>query len=161
MGQTILIVEDDKDLRENICSILQNEGFQTTEAQNGTQALDKLLPSVSLVILDIMMPGLNGYQTCLEIRKSTNVPILFLSARTQESDKTLGFSSGGDDYLAKPFSYAELVSRAKAMIRRYQVYQGKPAQPSQPDKITYHQLQLDELTQEVTKNGLTCGINRY
>ena len=62
------------------------------------------------------MPGLNGYQTCLEIRKSTNVPILFLSARTQESDKTLGFSSGGDDYLAKPFSYAELVSRAKAMI---------------------------------------------
>ena len=91
MGQTILIVEDDKDLRENICSILQNEGFQTTEAQNGTQALDKLLPSVSLVILDIMMPGLNGYQTCLEIRKSTNVPILFLSARTQESDKTLWF----------------------------------------------------------------------
>ena len=158
MGQTILIVEDDKDLRENICSILQNEGFQTTEAQNGTQALDKLLPSVSLVILDIMMPGLNGYQTCLEIRKSTNVPILFLSARTQESDKTLGFSSGGDDYLAKPFSYAELVSRAKAMIRRYQVYQGKPAQPSQPDKITYHQLQLDELTQEVTKNGIPVEL---
>ena len=91
MGQTILIVEDDKDLRENICSILQNEGFQTTEAQNGTQALDKLLPSVSLVILDIMMPGLNGYQTCVEMRKLTNAPILFLSARTQESDKTLGF----------------------------------------------------------------------
>lgn len=104
------------------------------------------------------MPGLNGYQTCLEIRKSTNVPILFLSARTQESDKTLGFSSGGDDYLAKPFSYAELVSRAKARIRRYQVYQGKPAQPSQPDKITYHQLQLDELTQEVTKNGLPVEL---
>ena len=64
MGQTILIVEDDKDLRENICSILQNEGFQTTEAQNGTQALDKLLPSVSLVILDIMMPGISGIETC-------------------------------------------------------------------------------------------------
>ena len=79
-------------------------------------------------------------------------------ARTQESDKTLGFSSGGDDYLAKPFSYAELVSRAKAMIRRYQVYQGKPAQPSQPDKITYHQLQLDELTQEVTKNGIPVEL---
>lgn len=104
------------------------------------------------------MPGLNGYQTCVEMRKLTNAPILFLSARTQESDKTLGFSSGGDDYLAKPFSYAELVSRAKAMIRRYQVYQGKPAQPSQPDKITYHQLQLDELTQEVTKNGIPVEL---
>ena len=81
--------------------------------------------SFDLIILDIMMPGLNGYQTCLEIRKISNAPILFLSARTQESDKTLGFSSGGDDYLAKPFSYAELVSRAKALLRRYQVYQGR------------------------------------
>ena len=63
--------------------------------------------SFDLIILDIMMPGLNGYQTCLEIRKISNAPILFLSARTQESDKTLGFSSGGDDYLAKPFSYAD------------------------------------------------------
>ena len=158
MGQTILIVEDDKDLRENICSILQNEGFQTTEAQNGTQALDKLLPSVSLVILDIMMPGLNGYQTCVEMRKLTNAPILFLSARTQESDKTLGFSSGGDDYLAKPFSYAELVSRAKALIRRYQIYQGKPDQPAQHSKITYHQLTLDERTQEVTKYGVPMEL---
>ena len=97
-----------------------------------------------------MMPGLNGYQTCVEMRKLTNAPILFLSARTQESDKTLGFSSGVDDYFAKPFSYAELVSRAKALIRRYQIYQGKPDQPAQHSKITYHQLTLDERTQEVT-----------
>ena len=78
-----------------------------------------------LIILDIMMPGMNGYQTCLEIRKMSNAPILFLSARTKDSDKTLGFSSGGDDYLPKPFSYNELLNRVKALIRRYHVYKGK------------------------------------
>ena len=114
--------------------------------------------SFDLIILDIMMPGLNGYQTCLEIRKISNAPILFLSARTQESDKTLGFSSGGDDYLAKPFSYAELVSRAKALLRRYQVYQGKPNVPTQTSTITYAHLTLKEQTQEVTKNGIPVDL---
>ena len=77
-----------------------------------------------LILLDVMMPGLNGYQTCMEIRKKSNVPILFLSARTQVEDKIMGFSSGGDDYLPKPFSYQELISRVKALVRRYHVYQG-------------------------------------
>lgn len=155
----ILIVDDNPEIREIIQILLSGEGFQVHEAANGTQALNLIKETpFDLIILDIMMPGLNGYQTCLEMRKITNAPILFLSARTQESDKTLGFSSGGDDYLAKPFSYAELVSRAKAMIRRYQVYQGKPEPPAQPSKITYHQLRLDELTQEVTKNGVPVEL---
>lgn len=72
-----------------------------------------------------MMPDMNGYQTCMEIRRLTNAPILFLSARTQDGDKTLGFASGGDDYLEKPFSYSELIARVKALLRRYQVYRGK------------------------------------
>ena len=118
MGQTILIVEDDKDLRENICSILQNEGFQTTEAQNGTQALDKLLPSVSLVILDIMMPGISGIETCQQIRSFSYVPILFLTARSSESNKAQGLYAGGDDYLTKPFSVLELAARIRSLLRR-------------------------------------------
>lgn len=155
----ILIVDDNPEIREIIQILLTGEGFQVHEAANGTQALSQLKENIfDLIILDIMMPGLNGYQTCVEIRKLTNAPILFLSARTQESDKTLGFSSGGDDYLAKPFSYAELVSRAKALIRRYQIYQGKPDQPAQHSKITYHQLTLDERTQEVTKNGIPVEL---
>ena len=98
----ILIADDNPEIREIIQILLSGEGFQVHEAASGTQALGMLKENTfDLIILDIMMPGLNGYQTCLEIRKSTNVPILFLSARTQESDKTLGFSSGGDDYLAK------------------------------------------------------------
>ena len=116
MEQTILIVEDDNDLRENICSILQNEGFQTLEAVNGTQALKKLIPSISLVILDIMMPGISGIETCQKIRNFSYVPILFLTARASESDKVHGFYAGGDDYLTKPFSYVELVARVRALL---------------------------------------------
>jgi len=122
MGQTILIVEDDNDLRENICSILQNEGFQTLEAGNGTQALEKLAPSVSLVILDIMMPGISGIETCQKIRSFSYVPILFLTAKATESDKVHGFYVGGDDYLTKPFSYVELVARVRALLRRNEYY---------------------------------------
>lgn len=122
MRQTILIVEDDDDLRENICSILQNEGFQTLEATNGIQALEKLIPSISLVILDIMMPGISGIETCQKIRSFSYVPILFLTARAAESDKVHGFYAGGDDYLTKPFSYVELVARVRALLRRNEYY---------------------------------------
>lgn len=155
----ILIVDDNPEIREIIQILLSGEVYQVHEAANGHQALMLLRQtSFDLIILDIMMPGLNGYQTCLEIRKISNAPILFLSARTQESDKTLGFSSGGDDYLAKPFSYAELVSRAKALLRRYQVYQGKPTVPTQTSTITYAQLILKEQTQEVTKNEIPVDL---
>lgn len=122
----ILVVDDNPEIREIIQILLQGEGFLIEQAKNGIEALEMLGQQVfDLIILDIMMPGMNGYQTCLEIRKQSNAPILFLSAKGQESDKTLGFSSGGDDYLVKPFSYNELVSRSKALIRRYQVYKGK------------------------------------
>ena len=127
MEQTkILVVDDNPEIREILRILLENEAYEVTEADNGAAALIALsAESFDLIILDIMMPHLNGYQTCLKIRESSNAPILFLSAKTKESDKTLGFSSGGDDYLAKPFSYNELISRAKALIRRYRVYQGK------------------------------------
>lgn len=155
----ILIVDDNPEIREIIQILLSGEGYHVHEAANGQQALILLKQaSFDLIILDIMMPGMNGYQTCLEIRKITNAPILFLSARTKESDKTLGFSSGGDDYLAKPFSYAELVSRAKALLRRYQVYQGKPVSSPTPQTITYHDLELNENTQETWKCGIALDL---
>lgn len=100
----ILIVDDNPEIREIIHILLEGEGFEIQEAGDGQTALALTAElTFDLIILDIMMPGLNGYQTCLEIRKCSNAPILFLSARTKDSDKTLGFSSGGDDYLAKPF----------------------------------------------------------
>lgn len=123
----ILVVDDNPEIREILHILLSGEGYGICEAKNGTEAIEMTLEQpFDLIILDIMMPGMDGYHTCMEIRKNSNAPILFLSAKTQEGDKLLGFSSGGDDYLAKPFSYNELVSRVKALIRRYQVYQGKP-----------------------------------
>lgn len=122
----ILVVDDNSEIREVVNILLSGEGCEVSEAANGTRALEKIRKeSYDLIILDVMMPGMDGYQTCLEIRKSSNAPILFLSARSQVEDKNLGFSSGGDDYLPKPFSYSELVSRVKALLRRYHVYKGK------------------------------------
>lgn len=152
----ILVVDDNPEIREIIQILLTGEGFLVEEAKDGITALDKLKSqSFDLIILDIMMPGLNGYQTCLEIRRISNAPILFLSARTKDSDKTLGFSSGGDDYLAKPFSYNELISRSKALIRRYQVYKGKDtAAPASPSGILhFRNLEIDEVNEQVSSNG--------
>lgn len=161
----ILIVDDNPEIREIIHILLEGEGFCMEEASDGQQALTLTREmNFDLIILDIMMPGINGYQTCIEIRKNSNAPILFLSARTKDSDKTLGFSSGGDDYLAKPFSYNELISRSKALIRRYHVYRGKDAVPAKslPDTenermskepLIFHHLTIDEEKEAVTSDG--------
>ena len=128
-NSSILVVDDNPEIREIIQVLLGGEGYLVETAGNGVKALEMLSQrEYDLIILDIMMPGLDGYQTCRKMREESNAPILFLSARTKDSDKTLGFSSGGDDYLAKPFSYNELISRAKALIRRYQDYRGKEEQ---------------------------------
>ena len=101
--QTIMIVEDDPDIRDGVRILLSGEGYRILEAENGPRALSLLTPEVDLVILDIMMPGMSGLRVCEEIRKTSTVPILFLTAKSQESDKLLGLTAGGDDYLAKPF----------------------------------------------------------
>lgn len=121
----ILIVEDDADIREGVRILLESEDYTVEEAENGSQGLLLLSDDTDLVILDVMMPGISGLKTCEEIRKRSFVPILFLTAKAQESDKLIGLMAGGDDYLAKPFSYAELLGRVKALLRRYQVYRGK------------------------------------
>lgn len=160
----VLIVDDNPEIREIIHILLGGEGYDIEEAKNGNEAILKTKENAfDLIILDIMMPGMDGYHTCMEIRKESNAPILFLSAKTQEGDKMLGFSSGGDDYLAKPFSYNELVSRAKALIRRYQVYKGKQERRQIPadgqeassgkNTLRLHNLEIDEMSETVTRNG--------
>lgn len=150
----ILIVDDNPEIREIIHVLLEGEGFLIEEAADGETALQLTLEKdFDLIILDIMMPGKNGYQTCVSIRKNCNAPVLFLNARTQDSDKTLGFSSGGDDYLAKPFSYNELISRSKALIRRYLVYKGKEQPTSSKKILRYHHLEIHEEEQEVFADG--------
>lgn len=122
---TILLIEDDEDIRESIRILLESENYIIKEAENGRNGLELLSKDIDLVILDIMMPGISGLRTCEEIRKRSYVPVLFLTAKAQESDKLIGLMVGGDDYLPKPFSYAELLGRVKALVRRYNVYLGR------------------------------------
>lgn len=125
MATRILVADDNAEIREILRILLSNEGYEIIEAKDGNEVIEKYDSSIDLIILDIMMPNMNGYQTCLKIRETSNVPILFLTAKGLDSDKTLGFSSGADDYLSKPFSYSELTARVKALLRRWQVYKGK------------------------------------
>ena len=127
----ILIVDDVEANRFVLRDVIMEMGYRPVLTENGVQALkmvSRLKPQ--LVILDIAMPEMNGYAVCAELRKRYTVPILFLTAKSQDSDKTLGFSAGGDDYLVKPFSYNELMNRVKAILRRYYVYGAKTAEQS-------------------------------
>ena len=124
MGSRILIVDDNQEIREVVTVLLENEGYEVEEAGDGEAAIAKA-EDMDLIILDVMMPKMDGFKACRQIREVTNAPILFLTAKTMDQDKALGFSSGGDDYLAKPFSYNELIARVKALLRRYCIYKGK------------------------------------
>lgn len=156
----ILVVEDDAAIREGIRILLGGEGYTVLEAGSGEVALQQMSNAVDLVILDIMLPGMSGLQVCEELRKTSNVPILFLTAKSQEADKTHGLAAGADDYLAKPFSYAELIARVKALLRRYVVYRGK-AQAADRDSeliLTSGRLKIALDRNEVWKEGLPLDL---
>ncbi len=129
----ILIIEDEPEIREGIRILLGSEEYTFIEAGSGEEGLSLLTDEIDLVILDIMMPGPDGFEVCRRIRKTSAVPILFLSAKTQETDKLIGLTTGADDYLTKPFSYMELNARIKAMLRRYHVYRGREENGSVPE----------------------------
>lgn len=152
----VLIVEDDADIRDGVRILLESENYIVTEAENGKRGLELLDESTDLVILDVMMPGISGLRTCEEIRKVSNVPVLFLTAKAQESDKLIGLMAGGDDYLAKPFSYAELLGRVKALMRRYNVYMGRnvPEQENGESYLEIGGIRIHETFNEVYVNGV-------
>ncbi|MDR1569138.1 MAG: response regulator transcription factor [Oscillospiraceae bacterium] len=125
---TLLIVDDDPDIREVLRLLLSGEGYAIREAASGLEALGRL-DGADAILLDVMMPGMSGFEACGEIRKRSNAPILFLTARSREVDRVLGLKLGGDDYLCKPFSPSELSARVAALLRRYRVYQGKTERP--------------------------------
>ena len=114
----LLLVDDDVELTELLSSLLALEGFDVQTANNGLEALQKLDESHELVLLDVMMPKLNGIETLKEIRKVSNVPVMMLTARGEDIDRVLGLELGADDYLPKPFNDRELIARIKAILRR-------------------------------------------
>ena len=115
----ILIVDDEALLVKGIRFNLQNEGYEVVTGSNGLEAIELARdPAVSLIILDVMMPEMDGLTACAKIREFSNVPIIFLTAKTEDMDKLIGFEQGADDYLTKPFNILELKARVKALLRR-------------------------------------------
>ncbi|MEJ8543896.1 response regulator transcription factor [Brevibacillus borstelensis] len=117
---TILVVDDEEEIRNLIAIYLQNEGYRVLKAADGLEALEILRrEEVQLLILDVMMPRMDGIQACLKIREEQHLPIIMLSAKSQDMDKIHGLSTGADDYMTKPFNPLELLARVKSQLRRY------------------------------------------
>lgn len=148
----ILVVEDDESIAKVLLRTLEHEGYAVTCCPSGEEALAALgHGTFSLVLLDLMLPGMDGYEVCNRIRQGSDVPILVLSARDKEVDKLLGFHLGADDYLTKPFSPAELVLRIKAVLRRAGPGRGTRADPD--DVVTCGELEINRGTREVKVGG--------
>ena len=158
----ILIADDNPEIREIIQILLSGEGFQVHEAASGTQALGMLKENTfDLIILDIMMPGISGIETCQQIRSFSYVPILFLTARSSESNKAQGLYAGGDDYLTKPFSYIELVARVRALLRRNECYhyQKSDSTPTETrEQLQRHDIILTVNPPQVTVRGILTEL---
>ena len=119
LNEMIMVVEDDSAVREGIKQILISSGYSVREAESGYEALKTFSDAISLVLLDVMMPGIDGVETCRRLRERSDVPVLFLTAKNTETDKLAGFNVGADDYIVKPFSSAELIVRIRAVLKRY------------------------------------------
>lgn len=122
MNSKILIVDDDPDIVNIIQLLLESEGYETAAASSGTEALKMIDETVDLIILDLMLPEISGFHICHTIRQFTNVPIMFISAMSGDSEKVTALLAGGDDYMCKPFSSSELIARVKSLLRRYHTY---------------------------------------
>ncbi|MCM3750173.1 response regulator transcription factor [Paenibacillus pasadenensis] len=152
---TVLMVDDEAEIIKLMSLYLKQENFRLLTAPNGEEALQIIdREPVDLVVLDVMMPGMNGIEVCMEIRERKQMPIIFLSAKSEEIDKIHGLSVGADDYVSKPFGPLELVARIKSQLRRYAAYQ-TPAEEARlnqnNDGILIHDgIMLNPLTREVT-----------
>lgn len=145
----ILIVDDDPDIRKVLFFLLKDNYF-VEEAADGAAAVEYIAahPETDLVVLDVMMPGMSGYEACGKIRALSNAPILFLTAKSAEADMISAYGSGGDDFLSKPFSQGEFLAKVNSLLRRYKEYRGKPAEALMIDG-----LEVDLETHSVKSSG--------
>ena len=150
--QKILIVDDEKEIRDLIEIYLKSEGYETLKAADGEEALNILnREDPDLIILDIMMPKMNGIDACLKIREERQMPIIMLSAKSEEVDKIMGLNMGADDYVTKPFTPMELMARVNSQLRRYRRFLEKLA--PQENVHVIGGLEINEDTVEVTMDG--------
>ena len=145
----LLIVDDEANIRLVVKEYAEFEGYEVAEAEDGMQAVESVKSQdFDVIIMDIMMPRLDGFSACKEIKKYKNIPVIMLSARGEEYDKLFGFELGIDDYVVKPFSPKELMARVKAVIKR-----SEHAAPANPDRLKFEGLEIDMAGREVYVNG--------
>lgn len=148
----ILVVDDEKLLVKGIKFNLENEGYSVDACYDGETAVQMAASGeYSLIILDLMMPGLDGLEACQKIRAFSTVPIIMLTARSEDADKLLGFESGADDYITKPFSVRELMARVKAHIRRVALI--RQSAGNQEDRLDFGRLVIHKESAQATKDG--------
>ncbi|MFD0674742.1 response regulator transcription factor [Cohnella sp. GCM10027633] len=150
----VLVVDDDADIRDAIEIYLCSEGMDVTKAADGSEALRQLEENeIHLVILDVMMPQMDGIQATFKIRQARNVPILMLSAKSEDQDKILGLNVGADDYLTKPFNPLELIARVKSQLRRYTNLGRFESEENGGEVLQVRGLAMDRSTKTVTVDG--------
>jgi DNA-binding response OmpR family regulator len=154
VNHRILIVDDDKEIANLVSIYLQNEGYETELAHDGQEALDKLSARrCHLVVLDVMMPRMDGLETCRRIRADAEIPILMLSAKAEDMDKILGLLTGADDYLVKPFNPLELTARVKSLLRRAYRYGANAETPQPPGSLRLNGLTINKATHSADIDG--------
>ena len=152
--QTILVCDDDKEIVEAISIYLEQEGYRVLKAYDGEEAVNIMeKEEIELLIIDVMMPKLDGIRATISIRKKHNLPIIILSAKSEDADKILGLNIGADDYLTKPFNPLELVARAKSQLRRFTEFGHQGSLPEGAKQYVYQGLMVDDDAKTVTVDG--------
>ncbi|WIF95753.1 response regulator transcription factor [Caminicella sporogenes] len=154
----IMVVDDEKKIVHMISQFMKINNLEVVPAYSGKEAIEKLNSDIKLVILDISMENLDGMETCKIIRKKTNIPIIFLSAKSSQYDKVLGFGIGADDYITKPFDPIELVARVKAHIRRYKEYNNSNPNANK-NIIKFDNIEIHINAHKVLKNGKEINLS--
>ena len=148
-GGHVLVVDDDGQIRQLVAKFLRENGHRVTVARDGIEMRRALTAAIDLIVLDVMLPGGNGFDLCREVRKSSNIPIIMLTARGTETDKIVGLEIGADDYLAKPFNPRELLARVNAVLRRARTADGLPSK-NRGHRLSFEGWTLDTQRRELT-----------
>lgn len=152
----VLVVEDDKEINNLICEGLMREQYEVDQAFDGKEAVDKYGEEINIIILDLMLPKIDGIEVMRRIREKSNVPIIILSAKDDECDRIVGLSMGADDYMVKPFSVRELTARVKAQLRRYVDY--NKSDKKQNNILKHKNLMMDVTNYKVFKDNCEIAL---
>ncbi|MGM9953996.1 MAG: response regulator transcription factor [Intestinibaculum porci] len=161
MEHKVLVVEDEEGIRATLKIFLKNQGYEVVEAENGKAAIERLDETIHLAIVDIMMPVMDGITFVSKLRESYDMPVIFLTAKSEDIDKITGLNLGADDYVTKPFEPMELMARVKAQLRRYeQIISLKTKEDRDDSRLIVGDLELDLYAHEVRVNGKTTRLTK-